>query len=171
MFVLGRNRVNIDNMKNQSFVAPLAFWAQAVNAAEIEIAVRAYDRGDYSNALVSFHSLADQGNTRAQHYLGEMYSNGHGVPRQVETALRWYEVAAQSGHREAQVQLGTLYTDGSGRLPPDRAKAHVWLSIAAANGDRKAAVQRDEAEQVMPMDELEKAQALYQEWLIEDGLD
>ena len=77
-------------MKNQSFVAPLAFWTHAVNAAEIEIAVRAYDRGDFSSALVSFHTLADQGNSRAQHYLGDMYSKGHGVPRQVRAGLDWH---------------------------------------------------------------------------------
>ena len=52
---------------------------------------------------------------------------------------------------------GRLYTYGSVGLPPDRAKAHAWLSVAAANGDRDAAVQRDEAEQVMPMDEIEEA--------------
>ena len=154
-------------MKNQSFVAPLAFWAQAVNAAEIEMAIRAYERGDYSNALVSFHTLADQGNTQAQHHLGDMYANGHGVPPQVEVALRWYEEAAQGGHRESQVQLGALYTYGSVGLPPDRAKAYAWLSIAAANGDPEAAMQRDEAEQVMPMDELEEAQALYRQWLVD----
>lgn len=157
-------------MKNQSFVAPLAFWAQAVNAAEIEMAVRAYERGDYSNALVSFHTLAEQGNTRAQHYLGEMYANGHGVPLQVEIALRWYEEAAQAGYRESQVQLGSLYTYGCMGLLPDRAKAHAWLSVAAAHGDARAAMQRDEAAQVMPVDELKEAQALYREILVDDGL-
>ena len=68
---------------------------------------------------------------------------------------------------ESQVQLGALYTYGSVGLPPDRAKAYAWLSIAAANGDPEAAMQRDEAEQVMPMDELEEAQALYRQWLVD----
>ena len=158
-------------MKSQSFVAPLAFWAQAVCAAEIETAVRAYNRGDYSNALVSFHTLAEQGSTRAQHYLGEMYSHGHGVPRHSETALRWYEEAAQGGHRGAQVQLASLFFAGVEGIAPDLAKAHAWLSVAAANGDQDAALQRDEAAQAMPLDELEKAKVLYQTWLIEENYD
>lgn len=154
-------------MKTQNFVSPLAFWARAVNAAEIEMAVRAFDRGDYSSALVSFHTLADQGNTRAQHYLGEMYANGHGVPAQLDIALGWYQQAAQGGQRESQAQLGTLYVCGAHGLAPDRAKAHAWLSVAAANGDKTAALRRDETAQAMPLDELEKAETLYQGWIVD----
>ena len=155
-------------MKNQSFVAPLAFWAQAVNAAEIEMAIRAYERGDYSNALVSFHTLADQGNTQAQHHLGEMYANGHGVSR------RRSRSPCDGTKKQPRVVIGSrrcswgrFIPTGSVGLPPDRAKAYAWLSIAAANGDPEAAMQRDEAEQVMPMDELEEAQALYRQWLVD----
>ena len=154
-------------MKQQGFVTPLAFWAGAVNAAEIETAVRAYERGDYSSALVSFHTLARQGNSRAQHYLGEMYANGHGVPQETETALRWYEEAAQGGEREAQLLLGSLYADGVWGVRQDRTKAYAWLSVAASKGDSRAATRRDQTAERMAFEELERAEALYQNWLLE----
>ena len=105
-----------------------------------------------------------------QHYLGEMYSNGHGVPQQIETGLRWYEEAAQGGHQASQTQLGTLYVDGVEGVPADRAKAHAWLSMAAASGDPTAGVQRDETAEAMPLHELEKARDLYRQWLADDEL-
>lgn len=149
-------------MNRQGFVAPLAFWTHAVNAAEIELAVRAYERGDFSSARVSFHTLADKGNCRAQHYLGEMYCHGQGVPKQLETALKWYEAAAASGHRAAQTQLDLLYARDDTGVSRDYVKAHAWLSMAADNGDSNAAVQRDITAQAMQSDELEQAKALYE---------
>ncbi len=44
-------------------------------------AVAAYQRGDYATALREFRPLAEQGNAGAQHNLGVMYYNGHGVPQ------------------------------------------------------------------------------------------
>src|SRR5260370_31771010 len=43
--------------------------------------IQAFHRHDYAVAMRSFRPLAEQGEARAQFYLGYMYDNGWGVPR------------------------------------------------------------------------------------------
>ena len=56
--------------------------------------VAAYKRGDYATALREFRPLAEQGNSGAQHYLGFMYDNGHGVTKNYAEEMKWYRKAA-----------------------------------------------------------------------------
>ncbi len=41
----------------------------------------AYERGDYDTALKEFRPLAEQGDPLAQSYLGGMYAEGEGLPK------------------------------------------------------------------------------------------
>jgi len=59
--------------------------------------VRTYKRGDYSAALVSVHTLAKRGNVRATYYLGEMYRNGHGVPKRDYHGLKMVRISGRQG--------------------------------------------------------------------------
>jgi len=53
--------------------------AAPVAAGPFEDGIAAYRRGDYPTAMGLLRPLADQGNALAQHNLGFMYLNGHGV--------------------------------------------------------------------------------------------
>jgi len=53
---------------------------------DFELDVSAFDRGDYATALKEFLPLAEQGNAKAQLYLGRMYYNGWGVPEDLAQA-------------------------------------------------------------------------------------
>jgi TPR repeat protein len=53
--------------------------AAPVTAGPFEDGIAAYRRGDYPTAMGLLRPLADQGNALAQHNLGFMYLNGHGV--------------------------------------------------------------------------------------------
>ena len=53
--------------------------AAPVAAGPFEDRIAAYRRGDYPTAMGLLRPLADQGNALAQHNLGFMYLNGHGV--------------------------------------------------------------------------------------------
>ena len=54
----------------------------------------AFQQGDYATALAKWKPLADQGNAKAQLYLGTMYDKGQGVPQDYAEAVKWYRKAA-----------------------------------------------------------------------------
>ena len=53
------------------------------SAANITRGVEAYRLGDYAGALEEFGPLADEGNAKAQMYLGVMYAKGEGVEKKL----------------------------------------------------------------------------------------
>jgi TPR repeat protein len=56
--------------------------------------------------------------------------------------LRWFRLAADQGYAEAQNFLGLMYAKGQG-VPADPIRAHMWLSLAAAQNHPDAAKHRD----------------------------
>ena len=93
----------------------------------------AYVREDYATALKEFRSLAEQGNAKAQHYLGVIYTKGRGVRKNDEEAVRWYRKAAEQGHVASQSNLGVMYEKGRG-VGKDYITAYMWYILAAAEG-------------------------------------
>src|SRR5262245_13677689 len=104
-----------------------------ITARPLEDADAAYDRGDYAIAVELYRPLAKQGDADAQFYLGFMYSQGWGVPRNYAEAVNWYRLAANQGNAPAQTALGSMYHDGLG-VPQDYAEALKWLRLAADQG-------------------------------------
>ena len=64
-----------------------------------------WDEG-YETALAVRTPFAEDGDAGAQYYLGNMYSDGKGVPENDKTAVEWYTLAAEQGHEYAQLHLG-----------------------------------------------------------------
>ena len=54
----------------------------------------AFLSGDYALAARLFRPLAEQGDARAQVYLGMLYTEGQGIPQDFIRAHMWYTVAA-----------------------------------------------------------------------------
>ncbi len=61
----------------------------------------AYERGDYETALKEFRPLAVQGDPLAQSYLGGMYAEGEGLPKDYVLAHMWATLAAVQGNENA----------------------------------------------------------------------
>ena len=78
-----------------------------------------------------------QGHEGAQYCLGEMYENGTGVTKNIDTAIDWYHLAATQGHSLSQLALGLIYEKGKG-VKKDLAEAAKWYGEAAAQGDAEA---------------------------------
>jgi len=87
----------------------------------------AFDRGDYETALKEFRPLAEQGDPLAQSYLGGMYTEGEGLPK-------------------------------------DYVLAHMWATLAAAQGNELTAQGLEIMEKEMNPDQLAEAQQLAREW-------
>ena len=64
--------------------------------------------------------------------------------------------AAQQGEVDAQYAMGLIYADGRG-VPIDLARAHYWLSMAVAQGDRDAELLRNIVGSQMTDEEYEAA--------------
>ncbi len=93
----------------------------------------AYESGDYTEALLIWKPLAEQGNARAQINLGSLYDYGMGVAESPDIAAQWYQAAALQGNATAQFNLGQMYASGRG-VPRDKSAAFKWY-LQAANQD------------------------------------
>ena len=125
--------------------------------------VVAYERGDYATALTEFRPLAQQGDADAQFYLGQMYSEGRGVPQDDAEAVRWYRRAAEQGDAEAQHNLGFMYSKGQG-APQDYVQAYMWVNLAVAQGREDARKARDILAEHMTLAQMDEARRLAREW-------
>ena len=63
---------------------------------------------DASRAAAYFKTLAEQDWSVAQNRLGEMYEAGLGVTRDLDTAMSWYQRAADQGHPLAVAHMKKL---------------------------------------------------------------
>ncbi len=91
----------------RSLLAAVAMLALAGPAAadywsDFEAAIDAYAEGDYGAARETFESLARAGDNRAQYWLGIMYFEGKGVPRDNRRAYLWLSLSAEQGNRAAR---------------------------------------------------------------------
>ena len=144
------------------------FQALPVSAADLQVGLEAYKRGDYASALKEWRPLAEQGDAAAQANLGFMYFEGQGVPQDYAEGVRWFRLAAEQGHGRAQAMLGVMYDAGEG-VTQDYVQAHMWYNLAAARlppGALRDMVVwgRDNIAKHMTPDQIAEAQRLAREW-------
>ena len=84
-------------IKRLLLAASMCCLVATANAAPIDDAVAAYDRGDYAQALKIFRQLATKGNAEAQYNLGTIYHEGNAVTQDYKEAVKWYRLAAAQG--------------------------------------------------------------------------
>jgi TPR repeat protein len=92
---------------------------------------------DLAQAMQQYRKAADRGDADAQNNIGQLYSNGSGVPRDYAQAMQWYRKAADQGNSRAQDNIGVLYAGGRG-VAQDYAQAMEWYRKAADQGHANA---------------------------------
>ncbi len=85
------------------------------------------------------------------------------MPQDDAEAVRLFRKNADQGDTDAQYNLGLMYTVGSG-VPQDYVLAHVWLKLAASQGDEAATRDRDIVAGMMTPEQIAEAQKLAREW-------
>lgn len=129
-----------------------------------------YDYGhgvppDYARAMEWYRKAAEQGFDAAQFNLGFMYDYGQGIPAEnYAAAAKWYRKAAEQGYAKAQNSLGFMHYKGRG-VPRNYEIAHMWYNLAAAQGDKNAAHNRDIVAKKMTPAQITEAQLLAREWI------
>jgi len=131
--------------------------------ADFQAGMDAKNRGDFAKALREWRPLADEGDARAQFYLGMLYENGDGVPEDYGKAREWYEKSAAQGDANAQFYLGLMCAFGRG-TSLDLVQAHMWYSLAAGNGHARAALHRNDLAKEMKPAQIAEAQKRAREW-------
>ena len=98
-------------------------------------------KSPFKNFTTLFKQLkpcADGGNVKAQHYIGLLYIEGLGTPKNESLGFQYIQKAAIAGFAMAQGNLGTLYKYGTGcKVSP--VSAVEWFKKGATNGNSKAA--------------------------------
>ena len=90
----------------------------------------AYDRANIATSLGVWLPKAEEGDTQAQLYIGEIYEKGVGRQGDYQAAAKWYRKAAEKGNSQAQINLGHLYEKGLG-VPKDMTAALDWYRKAS----------------------------------------
>ncbi|MCB1420883.1 MAG: SEL1-like repeat protein [Nitratireductor sp.] len=128
-----------------------------------------YEKGhgvtaDTDKAAEWYTKAAAAGNALAMHNLAVLNVQGLlGSEPDMETAIGWFEKAANLGVKDSQVNLGILYTRGMG-VKADLEQAYKWFAIAAKGGDNDAAAKRDTVAKNMRPEQLEKARGEAEIW-------
>ncbi len=93
------------------------------------------------------------------------YQKGFGAYERgnYDTALKEWRPLAKQGLSQAQYNQGLMYAEGEG-VAQDYVLAHMWLTLAAAQGFEKAAELRNLLEENMTPAQLTEAQRLAREW-------
>jgi TPR repeat protein len=81
--------------------------------------------------------IAEAGDASAQLNLGKAYEDGDGVPKNDESAVKWYRKAADQGNADAESRLGIMYRLGLG-VNVDKEEAARWYHKAAKRGNSQA---------------------------------
>jgi len=96
--------------------------------------------------------------------LGNMYSDGKGVPQNYAKAVEWYRKAAKQGYVRSQNLLGFMYELGKG-VPQNYIVAYKWVNIAATSGDKTAINSRDRLLKEMTPEQIAEGQRLSSEFV------
>ena len=110
-----------------SLAPPLSLQAPALTADKLPAAIGG----------PALRAAAASGNGAAEFEIGLRYAEGRGVPPSAETALHWFERAAEHGVAPALYRLGSIYEKGQG-VKKDLNKARTLYLQAADKGNAKA---------------------------------
>ena len=112
---------------------------------------------DGAEAVKWYRKAAEQGYAWGQISLGLQYADGDGVTKDYAETVKWFRKAAEQGNADAQSELGFVYARGGKGVWQDLSAAHMWYNIAAVNGQRHSAEDRDLAADKLTPSELVEA--------------
>ena len=86
---------------------------------------------DPLKALALFLKASEKGNAKAPADIASMYLNGTGVPKDIDAAVKWYQIGADRGDAWAAEQLALIYSASPSKLL-DLQKAVRAAALAVA---------------------------------------
>jgi hypothetical protein len=104
-----------------------------IAGAGLDSGVAAFERGDYPTAHQELRPLAENGDPKAQYYIGLMSYSGKGAVQDNAEAIKWIKPAAEKGIADAQY-LYALLLEGAHAGPAGKAEGVKWFTLASDQG-------------------------------------
>ena len=101
--------------------------------SEIEKGVTLFKAKKFDASYKILKPYADNGDKKAQFYIGLLYDMGTIGMMDKFRAVEWYRKAAEQGYADAQYDMGVMFSKGEG-IYKDLKEAYYWYSKAAAQG-------------------------------------
>jgi hypothetical protein len=98
-------------------VLAVAFGQSGFARADYQDGFAAFEMRDYSRAYEELLPLAEQGDANAQNLLGIMFKTGLLGLRDYDSAVTWFERAAEQELAEAYYHLGLIYFQLQAQAP------------------------------------------------------
>ncbi len=99
---------------------------------EVRKAIAFCRNGEFAKAVPILQDYSDKGDVGATYVLAKLYSNGLGVARSFDTAIRLFTLNAESGHTPSMMGLAAL------KETSNPAEALSLMKQAASEGDLAA---------------------------------
>ena len=115
----------------------LGFLVGGAATADMDIAMKQFEAGNYDAALDELLTHVEAGDAEAQTLAAYIYDFGLVGEADFELAVALYTAAAVQGNSVAQYFLAGLYFDGMG-VAQDHIEAAYWYEQSAAQGDPDA---------------------------------
>lgn len=124
---------NVDQNEYFEYVKYLDEYSKAIDKSK-EIQLRSLFAELLSERIINeMKVLANQGDSYAMNYYGNMFSAGEGVSMNKEEACQYYKMAADKGHVKAMNNYGRMLSKGSGIIMNKEA-ASRYFKMAADKG-------------------------------------
>lgn len=94
------------------------------------------ENADYAHFLTLKQQVSQQ-DPKALYELGQQYENGDHVPKNINKALNYYELAVAQNHVPTMIHIANLYETGE-RVPKKPEVARAWIEKATRSGDKDA---------------------------------
>ena len=130
--------------------------------ADVEAGIAAYNGRDFVVALREFREAAKHDDVQALNYLGIMYAEGLGTPRDDKRAADMFYIAQTLGYPEAMANLARMYAEGRGVRQDNKAAVSSYRAAAKA-GFKPAIIRMAEIYEKGELGEAPNA-ALAREW-------
>jgi uncharacterized protein len=94
---------------------------------------RAFESGNYAEAVKTLLPLARKGDASAQYYVALMCHQGKGLPESKAAAMGWARKSAGQSNAPAEALIGLMYSQGHG-VHRDDEETVRWFQGAADHG-------------------------------------
>jgi len=84
----------------------------------------------YLSIIDKIRTMADGGDSFAQHTLGSIYDNGRGISKDRDMAIKYYRLSAEQGNALGQFNLGSLLFN----YKNNKAEGAAWIIKSAEQG-------------------------------------
>ena len=111
------------------------FFIVSVSFAQENQGYEDYKKGKYHQAFKKLKGPAENGDPKAQLYIGMMYHIGTGVAQNEKEAVKWLKLASEQKNTTAMKTLANILFDNQ-KEEKDVIMAYVWSSLAIEYSDQ-----------------------------------